>query len=111
MLLPLVASASSGHDVVILLDALDEADPPEQQRLGFDSSKGVEAVGNKTLRILVAFLAPQLPKTVRFILTTRPDAVLGDIQTILDRTFDPDGGGLVRAATFPAARGTRIVRG
>ena len=91
-LLPLVASAVTARDAVILLDALDEADPPEQQRPGFDPSMGVEAVGNRMVRILVAFLATQLPKNVRFILTTRPDAMLGEIRRVLDRGFKSDGG-------------------
>jgi hypothetical protein len=106
-LLPLVTAAVTGRDVVILLDALDEADPPEQQRPGFDASKGIQAVGNKALRILLAFLVPQLPKNVRFIITTRPAAVLGGIRAVLDRAFKSDGGGLVRGATCPSVRRRR----
>jgi WD40 repeat protein len=90
--MPLMAKAASAQHVVILLDALDEADPPEQLRPGFDASKGVEAVGNKTLRILLAFLATGLPKNVRFILATRPEAALGDIRILLDRAFKSEGG-------------------
>ena len=57
MLLPLVVDAANGRDTVILIDALDEADPPEQLRPDWDASKGIQCLGNKALRLFLAFFA------------------------------------------------------
>ena len=73
--------------MLILVDALDEGDPPEQQVQGFKG--GVAAGGNKALALIVRLLADKLPHNVRFLFTTRPDAACGGIQAILSRAF-PD---------------------
>ena len=49
--------------VIILIDALDEADPTEQQKPGFSGC--VMAAGNKALRLLVTCFAAKLPKNIR----------------------------------------------
>ena len=68
----------AGSEVIVLIDALDEGDPPEQQRADFDpATAGVVPVGNKALRLLVGYLS-QLPPNFRFVVTSRPDAVLGN---------------------------------
>ena len=93
LFLDALVPACEGELVVILIDALDEGDPAEQQRADFDKSKhSVTPVGNKALRLLISLLA-KLPRNFVFICTTRPDAVLGDIEAILNRTFPGDGGG------------------
>ena len=71
--------------VLIMFDALDEGDPPEQQLPGFKG--GVMAGGNKALALVVRLLAAKLPINVRFIFTTRPDAACGGIHAILERSF------------------------
>ena len=71
--------------VLIMFDALDEGDPPEQQLPGFKG--GVMAGGNKALALVVRLLAAKLPINVRFIFTTRPDAACGGIHDILERSF------------------------
>ena len=93
LFLDALVPACEGELVVILIDALDEGDPAEQQRADFDKSKhSVTPVGNKALRLLISLLV-KLPRNFVFICTTRPDAVLGDIEAILNRTFPGDGGG------------------
>ena len=95
LLLPLVVAACAGETVVLLLDALDEADPPEQQRADYDRSSGcVAPAGNKALHLVIAHLS-KLPPNFRLIVTTRPDAVLGDVMSTLSRTF---GGSLCRVS-------------
>ena len=42
--------------VIILIDALDEGDPDEQQRAGYDRSKGFKPVGNKVTGCLYGFI-------------------------------------------------------
>ena len=74
---------------MILVDALDEGDPPEQQVMGFKG--GVAAGGNKALALIVRLLADKLPHNVKFLFTTRPDAACGGIQDILARAFPDDG--------------------
>eukprot|EP00798_Chlamydomonas_sp_ICE-L_P028728 gene28728-31904_t len=83
------------QEVVILVDALDEGDPPEQmQQLEQDSADAsstaqkvsVKACANQVLSVIIRFL-PLLPKHVRFIFTSRPDAVCGGIHRVLERTF------------------------
>ncbi|KAK3241653.1 hypothetical protein CYMTET_48601 [Cymbomonas tetramitiformis] len=79
--------APLGHvrePVLILLDALDEADPPEQYLPGFRGN--VKACGNKTLQLLTRQLV-QLGANVRFVITTRPDAVCSQIEPLLGRVF------------------------
>lgn len=99
-------------DVVLLLDALDEADPGELQRAGAagpnrsSSSNGhrhtdqeggaggrggYEAAcptvcGNRALQLVVGQLS-RLPPCVRFVFTTRPDAAAGQVLPCLERTF------------------------
>ena len=45
--------------ILILIDALDEGDPPEQQAPGFKG--GVMAGGNKALALVARLLADKLP--------------------------------------------------
>eukprot|EP00854_Cymbomonas_tetramitiformis_P012468 gene12468-14732_t len=70
--------------VVIMLDALDEADPAEQYLPGFRGN--VKACGNKTLQLLTRQLV-QLGANVRFVITARPDAVCSQIEPLLGRVF------------------------
>lgn len=70
--------------VTLLIDALDEADPAEQQVEGFVGN--VKACGNKTLQLLLRHLV-HLPESVRFVFTTRPDAMCGKVQDVLARAF------------------------
>ena len=70
--------------VIILLDALDEADPIEQQAPGFNGD--IKVCGNKTLQLLRLHLV-QLGANVRFICTTRPDALMNDVERVLTTTF------------------------
>lgn len=71
--------------VVFLIDALDEADPPEQQMPDFEGC--IKACGNVVLSVIIKLLARQLPECMRFIITTRPDAVCGDVEKVLARNF------------------------
>ncbi|KAK3274320.1 hypothetical protein CYMTET_17495 [Cymbomonas tetramitiformis] len=98
--------------VLILLDALDEADPPEQYLPGFRGN--VKACGNKTLQLLTRQLV-QLGANVRFVITTRPDAVCSQIEPLLGRIF-ADSVTLLRpealrseAAAEPGAQGTGVL--
>ena len=95
LFLPLLAKACAAEEqVVVLLDALDEGDPPEQQRADFDRARGhATPVGNQIFHLLVGYLAPMLPGNFRFFLTTRPDAVVGTVRDTLDRTFAAGGRG------------------
>jgi len=86
-----------GRGAVILLDALDEADPVEQQQIQqaltdadpveLAKQFSVKANGNKTLSLLLKYMVPRLPRTVRFIVTSRPDAVCGGMQATMERAF------------------------
>jgi hypothetical protein len=49
---------------LILIDALDEGDPPEQQVAGFKGD--VMAGGNKALALVVRLLVEMLPTNVRY---------------------------------------------
>ena len=71
--------------VLLVIDALDEADPPEQQVEGFAGN--VKPCGNKTLQLLIRRLA-HLPEGVRFVITTRSDAVCGQVKGVLARAFE-----------------------
>ena len=84
--------------MLVLVDALDEGDPGEQQVQGFKG--GVVAGGNKALALILRFLARKLPRNVRFIFTTRPDAACGGIQAILARAFPDAGVSFVRPDYF-----------
>jgi len=85
---PDFVAACEGQPVVFLIDALDEADPPEQQRSGFDPAKdGVEAVGNKAIHLLVTRFN-KLPPNFRFIFTARPETLLSTVKEALRRAFD-----------------------
>jgi hypothetical protein len=89
-LLKLVAAACAKHNgpVVILIDALDEADPPEQHRPGFHPEMShIEPVGNKAVHLLLAQLVPKLPTNVRFVFSARPDTLLGTFEPVLGRAF------------------------
>ena len=77
-------SSITEQPIIILIDALDEADPPEQQEPGFTG--GVKACGNKALHLAINHLAA-LPPNYRFIFTTRPDAVCEGVGDILQRAF------------------------
>lgn len=93
LLLPALADVSD--PVVLLIDALDEADPPEEQHADFDSTKAtVKACGNAVLSALVSTLAPRLPANVKFIITTRPEACCRGIKDVLSRTFGGAGVGV-----------------
>ncbi|KAK3274713.1 hypothetical protein CYMTET_17111, partial [Cymbomonas tetramitiformis] len=98
--------------VLILLDALDEADPPEQYLPGFRGN--VKACGNKTLQLLTRQLV-QLGANVRFVITTRPDAVCSQIKPLLGRIFADSvtllGPEALRseAAAEPGAQGTGVL--
>ncbi|KAG2444913.1 hypothetical protein HXX76_001649 [Chlamydomonas incerta] len=100
-----------GSQVVLLLDALDEADPPPAlveapARIDPLTGRPVTArpasarsaiaaapppCSNKVVQLLTTLLT-SLPPCVRFILTTRPDAVGGSVCGLLDRTFAASGG-------------------
>ena len=45
------------------MDALDEGDPPEQQRPGYKG--GIMACANKALMLVINCLAAKLPPNVR----------------------------------------------
>lgn len=110
--------AEASHDsgkratqVVLLLDALDEADPPPalvEAPARIDpltgrpttarpaSARSTVAAApppcsNKVVQLLTSLLT-RLPPCVRFLLTTRPDAVGGSVCGLLDRTFAATGG-------------------
>ena len=80
--------SESATPLVLLIDALDEGDPLDQQKANAD--KSFKPFANKVLTLVINILVPLLPKA-RFILTTRPDAVFDNIRTILRRSFDSDG--------------------
>jgi hypothetical protein len=105
-------SATHRPQVVLLLDALDEADPPPAvleapARINPLTGRPVSArpasarsvavaappppCSNKVVQLLTSLLT-RLPPCVRFILTTRPDAVGGSVCGLLDRTFAAAGG-------------------
>ncbi|KAG2492079.1 hypothetical protein HYH03_009575 [Edaphochlamys debaryana] len=91
--------------VVILLDALDEADPLSSQLAAARpaSAAGPQpspaagpsstprayptACSNPALQLLTNQLVPLRPDMVRFVLTTRPDAAEGEALPCLERAF------------------------
>jgi hypothetical protein len=98
LLKPLFEESASAPEVVILIDALDEGDPPEQlqmqQMIDLEGQDAIEvakvvcvkACGNEVLALVVGLL-PTLPPNVRFIFTSRPDAVCNGIRSTLNRAF------------------------
>ncbi|PNH07715.1 Vegetative incompatibility protein HET-E-1 [Tetrabaena socialis] len=74
--------------VVLLIDALDEADPPGLQLALTNGGKptGPTPCGNQALKLVVDHLH-HLPPIVRFIFTTRPDAAASQVLPCLERTF------------------------
>ncbi len=100
---PIQLLAETFKDVhfVILLDALDEADPPAAETASQAANSGsvshydnpncegvapVVPFGNKMFQLLMKHFLPQLPSFVRFIVTTRRQAVNGDIEATLRRS-------------------------
>ena len=71
--------------IFVLIDALDESDPLEQQQAG--SMKSFKPVANRAMYALSSLLIPKLPN-VRFIFTTRPDAMGDNIEKVLRRSFN-----------------------
>ena len=94
------------EQVVMVIDALDEGDPPEQQKPGFKG--GIMACGNKPLMLVLNCLASKLPANVRFIFTSRPDAVCGGIQAILKRAFPPLPGSAREGVRFMSLHEIRL---
>ncbi|KXZ51639.1 hypothetical protein GPECTOR_12g603 [Gonium pectorale] len=101
--------------VVLLIDALDEADPPEEQRPGQQQqpqglgegpaapgrrppSAAPRVRGNPALTLLTTQLCRLPPRAVRFVVTTRPDAAAGQGLPSLWRTFGGGGGGMLQLA-------------
>eukprot|EP00198_Chlamydomonas_reinhardtii_P013244 XP_001702581.1 predicted protein [Chlamydomonas reinhardtii] len=105
--------ASTSQPILILIDALDEADPLEQQLAAIAATAATAAAagangsstssgggrgsgepgvscptvcGNKALEVLTTLL-PRLPSCVRFMATTRPDAATGQVLPALHRAF------------------------
>ena len=72
LLKPLAKHLPSDQQAIILIDAIDEADPLDQQ-LESDSNKASSFVpmSNKAMRLIVNCLVKKLPRNVRFIFTTR----------------------------------------
>jgi hypothetical protein len=90
--LALCSSSPHALQLTILLDALDEGDPLEEQLGAADGrATGVRACANRVFRLLATQLR-ELPENVRFVLTTRPDAVGGSVLPALDAVFRDAGG-------------------
>ena len=78
--------------IFILIDAIDEADPIEQQLAGYNKDEvQIKPCGNRTMYMLASCLAPRLPSNFKFILTTRPDAMMSGVKNTLTRTFGAKG--------------------
>lgn len=106
---PLLAHAEAGStsQVVLLLDSLDEADPPPAALPGGPSDpesgsrsplqqqeerpRAPAICSNKAFQLLAAYLKT-LPRFVRFVLSARPDAMAGTLAASLNRTFVRHGG-------------------
>lgn len=73
------------EEVIILIDALDEADPPEQQQPNFNGT--VMACGNAAVQ-LIAHELVKLPHNIRFIFSARPDALCGGMERTLKAAYD-----------------------
>ena len=59
----------------------------------------------QALRLIIVFLADKLPSHVRFVFTSRPDAAVGGIREILERTFGHGVGAGGGGADHKAASG------
>jgi WD40 repeat protein len=70
--------------VYILIDALDEADPIEQQSHQYSGT--IKAAGNMCLQLILKHLM-KLPPNFKLIITSRPDAVCGQIESIFNMAF------------------------
>ena len=73
-----------GAPVYILIDALDEADPIEQQAAQYSGT--IKAAGNMCLQLILKQLM-KLPPNFKLIVTSRPDAVCGQIESIFNKAF------------------------
>ncbi len=71
LLKPLMKHLPSDQQAIILIDAIDEADPLDQQLEGDSSKASFVPMSNKAVRLIVNCLVKKLPKNVRFIFTTR----------------------------------------
>ena len=80
----LLAHLPNKKPIFILIDALDESDPLQQQQAG--NEKIFKPVANRAVYALTSLLIPKLPN-VRFIFTTRPDAMGGNVEKVLCRSF------------------------
>jgi len=80
----LLAHLPNKKAIFILIDALDESDPLQQQQAG--NEKIFKPVANRAVYALTSLLIPKLPN-VRFIFTTRPDAMGGNVEKVLCRSF------------------------
>jgi hypothetical protein len=74
--------------VVILIDALDEADPPA---VPDGPTPAVPVCANRVLQLLASHLC-SLPTWVRLLVTTRPDAASGNVISALDAALKGAGG-------------------
>ena len=81
----LLAPLPKTETIFILIDALDESDPLQQQLAGNEET--FKPVANRAVYALISLLIPKL-LNVRFIFTTRPDAMGGNIEKVLRRSFD-----------------------
>ncbi|GAX80789.1 hypothetical protein CEUSTIGMA_g8225.t1, partial [Chlamydomonas eustigma] len=106
LLRPLELPSEPPSKIVIMVDALDEGDPLEQQQSGFTG--GIMAGGNKALNLIVTCFS-ELPHNIRFIFSSRPDAACDHMQAILQRAFaaKEDGGSAARV-TFIEPRNVRV---
>ncbi|PNH05170.1 WD repeat domain-containing protein [Tetrabaena socialis] len=88
LLLQPLQALKQHEPVILLIDALDEADPPELQLANISGGKPTcpKACGNLALQLITNHLQ-HLPSFVRFIFTTRPDAAAGQVLPCLERTF------------------------
>ena len=69
LLRPLTQHLPLDQQVVLLIDAIDEADPLDQQQ--GDGKRSFQPMSNQAVRLIVNCLSTQLPRNVRFIFTTR----------------------------------------
>ena len=86
LLLEPAIAAMGQQPIYLLVDALDEADPPEQQEQGYTGD--IKAGGNRALMLVITCLAT-LPPNVRFVFSSRPDAVCGNIQRVSHSSMAP----------------------
>ena len=89
MLLSLLPKLMS-QPVFLLFDAIDEADPIEYQFAG-SKVNIIKPSGNRMMYMLTSCLV-LLPANFRFIITTRPDAMMNGVKGTLERSFKSSGG-------------------